>query len=106
MSAIHEAVQSIAKSEEADAAFIVAGTFNLYIETQRRMHGKRILGPEDIKVMLNMVLTLLGPRKEEHNFKPSSMKPSIDEEAKILRGLEEVVNDRKPPIRTRDSSGE
>lgn len=86
-SMISEILQSLANREEADAAFILAATINLYSESIRRRAGRILYGPEDAKELLRMVNVLLDAKPmAASSFLPSNKptEPTSEEREVIM----------------------
>lgn len=45
--------------DDENKAYILAATFNLYTEAMRRFHGRILLGPGDIRAILDMAHTMI-----------------------------------------------
>lgn len=45
--------------DDENKAYLLAATFNLYTEAMRRFHGRILLGPGDIRAILDMAYTMI-----------------------------------------------
>lgn len=78
-------IRNITNAEEADVAFAVAATINLYIETTRRVHGRVLLEPNDVTNIFQMVDTMLGARATVgYVHTGRERKPNEEETAQVL----------------------
>jgi hypothetical protein len=90
---LHETIDAITSAEDADAAFIVAAAINLYSETLRRRHGRRLYGPADVRALFAIMKTLLDAREIELDFRQTSARPTAEEEQAILGSIEEATTE-------------
>jgi len=92
---IHEILNTLNTAEDSDQAFIIAAAFNLYSESLRRISGRVLLGPDDIKPLLAMIQDLLIVKTSDGNYaSPRARKPSPEEEQTLLQVVETKVGRR------------
>lgn len=88
-------LKTLNSGAEDDVAYVIAGAFNLYAESRRRLFNQVLLTPNDIKAVLSVVDLMLTDRSQENNFAPSrSRKLSSTEEKTLLEAVEEEA--RRP----------
>ena len=78
---------------EDDIAYIVAAAHNLYNEANRRLRGRVLLTPQDIKALSTVLDLILTDRYDgPESFKPSEARPfklTEDEESLLLKAMEQ-----------------
>lgn len=83
--------------DDENKAYLLAATFNLYSEAMRRFHGRILLGPADIRAILEMAHTMIVVPPQ---FKLASPKP---EERTLTVSEEEQVQNAVAPEHARRS---
>ena len=61
---IRSVLDTLTHAEDKNIATVVAGTLNLYIETQRMLSGKRMLTAKDVRNIFDILLVLLSEPPE------------------------------------------
>lgn len=93
---IMEYVKSLNLADEDSISFIVAGTFNLYAESRRRIHGEMLMTPNDIKAIFQIVDLLLTQRDMQNNLPQGrSRKLSEEENANLLGAVQADISRRR-----------
>jgi hypothetical protein len=89
---IREILSSIQSTEDKDQAFIVAATINLYSEANRRLHGRVLFSPSDVRNVLSILQILFEePPIEAPNLEGRSRELTPEEAAKVMAGIERAV---------------
>lgn len=86
-SAVHSLISHLVSEADDDAAFIVAATFNLYTEALRRISGRVLLGPADIKLALTICDHLLTPKPIEASVANGRSRELSKEESEELLSM-------------------
>lgn len=70
---ITDLLRGIDDNSDADKGYILAASFNLYLEAMRRVHGRVLLHPGDIRAVFDMAYTMLvKPPAKEEQFVPQA----------------------------------
>lgn len=87
---ITETLASLAHAEDADSAYIIAATINLYSESLRRVGGRVLYGPDDAKALIGIINTFLSVKDIIHSYRPAVTRaePTEDEKGTLLFGAE------------------
>lgn len=89
---ITELLRGIDDSSDDNKGFILAATFNLYLEAMRRCHGRILLHPGDIRAILNMAHTMLvKPPIPPQSFAPQAKDRELTsvEQDQLLNAISE-----------------
>ena len=65
-----ELLENIAQSEDMDACILMAGVFNVYIDSMRRLQNRIHLGPQDMQNCLRICRVILTPPAYDKQFAP------------------------------------
>lgn len=92
---IRSILNDLETGEESDCAFIVAAGINLYQESLRRISGRTLMGPDDIKPLFEMIQNLLIVKTIDGTFAAKRVtRPSEEEEQTLLQVVETKVGRR------------
>ena len=83
---------NISLAEDADSAYIIACTFNLYHENLRRCHNRVLLIPDDVVNLfkiLDMLLVPPVPQAQSFGVNGRDRKLTEEEETSLLNQIEE-----------------
>lgn len=58
-------LRNLAQGEGLDEAYLLAGTFNLYLDSLRRRSTRTLLGPDDIFAICEVFQIILGAGEAE-----------------------------------------
>lgn len=93
---ISQMLATLNTGSDDDIAYIAAACYNLYAEANRRLRGRILLGPSDIKAMHQILDILLTDREPEAILKaPRAFKLSPEEEDTLLDGILSRDTDRR-----------
>lgn len=95
---ITQMLATLNSGSEDDITYIIAATYNLYAEANRRLRGRVLFGPNDIKALHSIIDTLLTERENDPiPAKGRPFKLSDKESDSLLTALEEKIRERKEP---------
>ena len=70
---ITDLLQGLDGTDDDNKTYILAASFNLYLEAMRRIHGRILLHPGDIRAVLDMAYTMIvNPPIVENTFIPKA----------------------------------
>jgi len=85
---IAQMLATLNTGSDDDIAYIAAATYNLYAEANRRLRGRVLFGPSDIKALNEILDILLTDRQSDPIPKAArSFKLSDEEAEKLLEGI-------------------
>lgn len=86
-----EMIKTLNAASEDDIAFVTAAALNLYSESRRRIHGRILYTPADIRAIFAMIDTLLTDRSVDQFIATGRpRKLTSDEEKNLLNAIEET----------------
>ncbi len=91
---ISQMLATLNTGSDDDIAYIAAACYNLYAEANRRLRGRVLFGPADIKALNQILDILLTDREVEPIPKAGRAFKLNDEEAEKL--LEGIRRDKEP----------
>lgn len=56
---ITDLLRGLDQTDDGNKTYILAASFNLYLEAMRRIHGRVLLHPGDIRAVLDMAYTMV-----------------------------------------------
>lgn len=89
---ITDLLRGIDDADDSNKGFILAASFNLYLEAMRRVHGRVLLHPGDIRAVFDMAYTMLvKPPENVKQFVPISRDRELtqSEENSLLNAITE-----------------
>ncbi len=93
---ISQMLATLNTGSDDDIAYIAAACYNLYAEANRRLRGRVLFGPADIKAMNQILDILLTDREPEAMTKQGRAFKLSDKEAeKLLEGISKRETDRR-----------
>lgn len=70
---ITDLLRGLDHTDDDNKTYILAASFNLYLEAMRRIHGRALLHPGDIRSVLDMAYTMIvNPPTVEKSFEPTT----------------------------------
>lgn len=94
-SSIRSILASITADDDENAAFIIAAAFNLYQEAIRKVQGRILLGPQDIRNVLSICAILLREQPPAEQASASGRARELtDGEKKSLLAVEQAIERR------------
>lgn len=86
-------LHALNSAEDEDVAFLTAGTFNLYMEAQRRLNTKVLMQPSDVKNVLGILEVLLRKGDPDQPYEQQGRSRELTEEEKetVLSAVEAKV---------------
>lgn len=89
---ITELLRGIDSTDDPNKTYVLAATLNLYLETMRRIHGRVLLHPGDVRAVLDMAYTMIvNPPVSEVTYQPESRGRELTttEENQLLNAIAE-----------------
>lgn len=95
MSTLSELLTNITQGADDDRAYILAAALNLYSESRRRLYGRVLFTPNDIRSLGQITSLLLLDTEVDTPLAPArSRELTTEEEKGLLEGLERKVERR------------
>jgi len=100
MNELRETIAKLHESNDADIAFIVAATINLYADSMRRRAGRILFGPSDVRILLEMIVKLITVADISQDYAKTparSHSPNRTEEKLLIDPVkfEEALTEKK-----------
>lgn len=92
-SSIRSILATLTADDDESEAFLMAAAFNLYAEAMRRVRGRALLGPSDIRNVFSICQLLLqkDPPAQVQTFAHARSRELTEEEKAHLLAVEEGV---------------
>ena len=87
---ITDLLRGLDGTDDDNKTYILAASFNLYLEAMRRIHGRILLHPGDIRAVLDMAYTMIvNPPLVEDTFvpKPRDRELTTTEKEDLLQAV-------------------
>lgn len=93
-------IKSVNRGADDDVAYVIAVAINAYNESRRRLHGRVLYTPNDVKALLNIVDTLIRDTPINAPLTPPrAYELTIEERDKLLNSLEAPMVEPTRPRR-------
>lgn len=94
-SSIRSILANLTADDDENAAFLIAAAFNLYQEAIRKVQGRILLGPQDVRNVLQICAILLAEQPPVEQASASGRARELSEsEKKSLLAVEQAIERR------------
>lgn len=92
MSNLSDLLTKITEGADGDRAYILAAAFNLYNESRRRLFGRVLFTPNDVKALGQIINLLLLDTEVDAPLAPTRSRGlTVEEEKSLLEGVTKQI---------------